>query len=53
MSKVSVEDSKFARGAIRRQGRPERAIRTGFLGRANTSAVKRPQGLICGGETYG
>jgi hypothetical protein len=53
MRKDCVQDSRFAGGAIRRQDRPERGIRTGFLGRASSSAVKRPQGLICGGEVYG
>jgi len=48
-----IEYSNIACGAIRTQGRPERANRTGFLGRAISSAVKRPRGLIFGGETYG
>jgi hypothetical protein len=52
MRKV-VEDSNIAGGAIRTQGRPERGIRNGFLGRAISRAVKRPRGLIFGGETYG
>jgi hypothetical protein len=46
-------NSNIAFGVIRMRGRPERIIRTGFLGRAIPSAVKRPRGLICGGETYG
>ncbi len=36
-----IEDSNIAFGVIRLQGRPERGIRTGFLGRAISSAVKR------------
>jgi hypothetical protein len=53
MSGIYLKGSNIASGTVRTQGRPERAIRNGFIGRANSSAVKRPQGLICGGEMYG
>jgi hypothetical protein len=53
MSRDSGNDSNIACEAIRMQDRLGRFIRAGFLGHATLSVVKRPQGLICGGETYG